>query len=459
MGRSQSVPRSGPPAGPPADDTGCDILHVDMDAFFASVEIRARPDLAGRPVIIGGVGPRGVVSSASYEARRYGVRSAMPMSRARRLCPQGIVIAPEMGAYAAASRAIMDIFAEITPLVEPLSLDEAFLDVRGARRRLGSPATIAAEIRARVATQERLTCSVGVAPVKFIAKIASTRCKPDGMLVVPAAGVLDFLHPLPVAALWGVGARTEEQLHRVGLRTVGDISRTPQARLHRLVGQAAAGHLSALAHGHDPRPVVPHEPDKSIGAEETFDTDVGDVPALHRELLRLSTKTAARLRSTSQRGRTVSIKVRLPDFTTLSRSRTLGQLTDSGQEIYSVAKALFDAVDRAGAPVRLIGVRVEGIVATEGAAEQLLLGMPEHGWREADQAVDAASARFGAGAIRPASLLADGPSTRSATPGRNTRRWASGTEGDVGGKTGLDAHHTGRDSAPSGRRERPASGA
>ena len=429
MGRSQSVPRSETPAGPPGDDTGCDILHVDMDAFFASVEVRARPELAGKPVIIGGIGPRGVVSSASYEARRFGVRSAMPMARARRLCPRAEVIAPNMSAYATASAAIMALFGEVTPLVEPLSLDEAFLDVRGARRRLGPPATIAAAIRARMVAAEGLTCSVGVAPTKFVAKIASTRCKPDGLLVVPAAGVLDFLHPLPVAALWGVGEKTEEHLHRVGLRTIGDVARVSPDRLRRLVGNAAAEHLAALARGHDPRAVVPREPDKSIGAEETFDVDVGDVPTLHRELLRLSAKTAARLRATGQRGRTVSIKVRLPDFTTLTRSRTIGPPTDSGQEIYAVARALFDAVERGGAPIRLIGVRLEGITTVGDTPEQLVLGDSAHGWREADQAMDAASARFGAGSIRPAALLGDRPSTRSATPGRSTR-WTESEPSD-----------------------------
>lgn len=421
VGRSQSLPRAGPTDGPLPDDTGCHILHVDMDAFFVSVEVRARPELAGRPVIVGGIGPRGVVSSASYEARKFGVRSAMPMARARRLCPWAQVIAPTMGAYAEASRAIMDVFESITPLVEPLSLDEAFLDVSGALRRIGPPASIAAHIRARIAAEERLTCSVGVAPTKFVAKIASTRCKPDGLLVVPASGVLDFLHPLPVAALWGVGERTEEQLHRVGLRTVRDVARTPPGRLRRLVGTAAAEHLSALARGHDPRPVVPRVPDKSIGAEETFDTDVGDVPALHRELLRLAAKTAARLRASGQRGRTVSIKVRLPDFTTLTRSRTLADATDSGQEIYAVARALFDAVDRQGAPIRLIGVRVEGIQVARDTPEQLALDTPERGWRDADRVVDAAIARFGAGSIGPATLLDPGPQTRSATPGRSNR--------------------------------------
>jgi DNA polymerase-4 len=415
------LPRAGPTSGPLSDDTGCHILHVDMDAFFVSVEVRAHPELAGRPVIVGGVGPRGVVSSASYEARKFGVRSAMPMARARRLCPPAEVIAPTMGAYAQASRAIMGIFESITPLVEPLSLDEAFLDVSGALRRIGPPAAIAAQIRSRVAGEERLTCSVGIAPTKFVAKIASARCKPDGMLVVPADGVLDFLHPLPVAALWGVGERTEEQLHRVGLRTVGDVARTPPARLQRLLGAAAAEHLSALARGYDPRSVVPREPDKSIGAEETFDTDVGDVPSLHRELLRLAAKTASRLRSSGQRGRTVSIKVRLPDFTTLTRSRTLPGSTDSGQEIYAIARALFDAIDRQNAPIRLLGVRVEGIQIVGNMPEQLALDTPERGWRDADRAVDAASARFGAGSIRPAALLDPGPQTRSATPGRSNK--------------------------------------
>ena len=240
-----------------------------MDAFYASVEIRDRPELAGLPVIVG-VGSRGVVLSASYQAREFGVRSAMPVTRARRLCPQAVFVAPRRGAYSAASAEVMAVFRSVTPEVEPLSLDEAFLDVSGAIRRLGRPARIAELIRASILEQQGLTCSVGVANCKFVAKLASARCKPDGLLVVPAGEVLGFLHPLPVAALWGVGEQTGHALARLGLRTVADIAHTPPAVLQRELGQAAGAHLYALAWGRDERPVIPGMPDKSIGAEETF---------------------------------------------------------------------------------------------------------------------------------------------------------------------------------------------
>src|SRR5437763_9960433 len=275
MGRSQAVPRGDPSGeyGPGADDSGCTMLHVDMDAFFASVEVRRRPELRGRPVIVGGTGPRGVVSSASYEARRYGVRSAMPAARARRLCPPAVFLPPDFTAYGQASRAVMEIFRDVTPLVEPLSLDEAFLDVAGAVRLLGRPTAIAALIRRRIVEEQGLTCSVGVAPTKFVAKLASTRAKPDGLVVVPAARVLHYLHPLPVGAVWGVGERTAETLHRLGLATVRDLAEAPLAMLRSAVGEAAAVHLHELAQGRDPRPVVAEQVEKSIGAEITFDVD------------------------------------------------------------------------------------------------------------------------------------------------------------------------------------------
>src|SRR5690606_12787917 len=275
MGRSQAVPRDRDQRfGPDGDDTGCLILHADMDAFYASVEPRRRPARRGPPVVVGGLGPRGVVSSASYQARRYGVRSAMPTSRARALCPQAVFLPPDFAAYTEASRAVMDIFRDLTPLVEPLSLDEAFLDVAGAVRLLGRPAAIARSIRRRVADELRLTCSVGVAPSKFVAKLASTRAKPDGLLVVPASQVLEFLHPLPVEALWGVGDRAAEVLRRLGLRTIGALAEAPVSQLRAALGPAAAQQLHELANGRDPRRVEPDRPDKSIGAEVTFDTDL-----------------------------------------------------------------------------------------------------------------------------------------------------------------------------------------
>lgn len=409
-------PPTGPADGPAADDRGCTILHVDMDAFYASVELRQRPELRGKPVIVGGGGSRGVVLSATYEARAFGVRSAMPVMRARRLCPHATFLPPDFAAYTQASHGVMEVFRSITPLVEPLSLDEAFLDVRGAMRRLGRPVAIAELIRGRIADEQRITCSVGVATTKFVAKLASARCKPDGLLVVPADGVVGFLHPLPVGALWGVGERTEEQLLRLGLTTVGDIANTPEDTLRRSLGEAAGAHLYALAWGRDARSVVPHEPDKSIGAEETFGSDVDDADIVRRELLRLAERTAARLRATGQVGRTVSIKVRFADFTTITRARTLDVATDVGRVVYETARSLFDGLGLQRARLRLVGVRVEGLLPGSAATEQLLLGAPEHGWRDAEQAVDRASLRFGAGAVRPAALVGPDEDRRAPPP-------------------------------------------
>jgi DNA polymerase-4 len=397
------------PQGPPADDTGCPVLHVDMDAFYASVSLIGRPHLRGLPVIVGG-GNRGVVLSATYEARRFGVHSAMPMSRARRLCPRAEVVEPDHAAYARVSRGVMEIFGSITPLVEPLSLDEAFLDVSGARRRLGSPARIAQHVRDRVADEQRITCSVGVASTKFVAKLASGRCKPDGMLVVPADRTVAYLHALPVGALWGVGEKTAGQLERLGLHTVADIAHTPEATLRRALGDASGHHLYELSWGHDPRPVVPERVEKSVGSEETFASDVDDPVVVLREVLRLSERTTSRLRAQGAAGRTVVLKVRFADFTTVTRSRTLSEATDVSRTVYAVARELYDGLHLERARIRLVGVRVEGLVDSSAQHRQLLLDERPQGWREAEQAADRASARFGSESVRPASLL--GPDTR-----------------------------------------------
>ncbi len=390
-----------------SDDTGCTILHVDMDAFYASVELITRPELRGKQVIVGG-GQRGVVLSATYEARALGVHSAMPMSRARRLAPDAIVIEPSHHRYAEVSAGVMALFASITPLVEPLSLDEAFLDVSGARRRLGSPKAIAELIRARVYDEQRITCSVGVAPSKFVAKLASTQIKPDGLLVVPADKVISFLHPLPVGALWGVGERTEERLVSLGLRTVGDIANTPVETLTRALGQAAGGRLHDLAWGRDDRHVVPDAAEKSIGNEETFGRDVDDPEIIARELLRLSQKVAARVRRQGLLGRTVVLKVRFADFTTITRSRTLPEPTDVGQLVYSTARDLYAALGLQRARIRLVGVRLEGLIDEAARTEQLTFDAPGSDTpadrRAAEVAADRLRDRFGDDVVRPARL-------------------------------------------------------
>ncbi|MFW5470098.1 DNA polymerase IV [Knoellia sp. CPCC 206435] len=395
----------------PPDDTGCTVLHVDMDAFYASATLLSHPELVGTPVIIGG-GNRGVVLSATYEARRFGVASAMPMTRARRLCPQATVLPPDHRLYADISAAVMQTFRSVTPDIEPLSLDEAFLDVAGAVRRLGSPASIGALIRDTVHDEQGITCSVGVASTKFVAKIASGLAKPDGMVVVPRDEVIPFVQQLPVGALWGVGEKTEEQLTRLGLRTVSDIAHTPLPTLVRGLGEATGHHLHELAWGRDPRTVQREHREKSVGADETFEYDIDDPREIHRHLLKLSDRVAARLRAAGLTGRTVSIKVRFADFTTITRARTLREPTDTSREIYDTATALYDALGLQRARIRLVGVRLEKLVAVEAAPIQGMLGEAEHGWREADRAVDRASARFGAGSVRPASLITRGqPST------------------------------------------------
>jgi DNA polymerase-4 len=411
----------------------CPILHVDMDAFYASVATRDRPELAEMPVIVGG-GHRGVVLAANYVARRYGVHSAVPMTRARRLCPEAVVIAPDYADFEAVSASVMEVFGEVTPRVEKVSLDEAFLDVSGATRRLGSPRQIAEHIRVRVADEQRITCSVGVAGSVSVAKVASRRAKPDGVLVVPPTDVTRFLHPLDVGELWGVGEKTREVLRRFGLLTVGDVAHTPLTTLQRAVGTAAGTQLHQLAWGTDRRTLDARAPggwavfgtgrvrgrsgggrdggsqpgtssEKSMGADETFGRDTDDRAVVVRELLRLTTKVTRRMRAAGVAGRTVTIRVRFADFTTLTRSRTLPDATDLTGEVHAAATALFDGLGLQRARIRLVGVRVEGLVPRDRVQRQLELGARERGWEEADRAADAAALRFGGGAVRRASLL------------------------------------------------------
>ncbi|GLI28698.1 DNA polymerase IV [Agromyces rhizosphaerae] len=393
----------------PVDDSGTPILHVDMDAFFASVELLRRPELRGKPVIVGGGGQRGVVSAASYEARKYGVYSAMSMALALRKCPNAEIVPVDMPRYVAISKQVMTIFEEITPFVEKLSIDEAFLDVGGARRLHGSPAEIAWTIRTRVRQELGLPCSVGVAATKFVAKVASGRAKPDGLLVVPADRTLEFLHPLPVSALWGVGRVTEESLGRLGLRTVADVAATPLDALERAVGPAVGRKLHALANGVDPRDVSTQHVEKSIGHEQTFRHDLTDPEEIRRVLLRQAEDVAVRLRRAGLLGRTVVLKLRYTDFRTVTRSRTLGEPTDVAKRIYDEVCLALDALDLDGDRVRLVGVRAEQLRPSGIAAS---LWDPDEDWRQAERTVDRLTERFGRGAVRPAALVRRGEHDR-----------------------------------------------
>ena len=394
------------------------ILHVDMDAFYAGVMTRGRPELQDVPVIVGG-GHRGVVLSANYLARRSGVRSGIPMGRARRLCPHAEVVRPDFDLVTTVSSSVMEIFARVTPLVQPMSLDEAFLDVRGALRRIGDPRAIAEVIRAQVADEQGVTCSVGVAGTVGVAKVASRKAKPDGVLVVPDEEVVPFLHPLQVEELWGVGDKTGAQLRRFGLVTVGDVAHTPVTTLRRAIGHAAGSQLHDLAWGVDARTVAgtrpvraafgmpgpPGQPDKSMGADVTLGRDTDDPEVMLRELLRLTAKVTARMRAAQVVGRTVTLKIRFSDFTTITRSRTRTEPSDVTWDIYGTVREVFASLGLQRARVRLVGVRVEGLTPRAGATRQLALGEPARGWSEADRAVDRAVDRFGTAAVRPASLL------------------------------------------------------
>ncbi|HEY0215273.1 MAG TPA: DNA polymerase IV [Cellulomonas sp.] len=432
-----------------SEEDGCSILHVDMDAFFASVELARRPHLRGLPVIVGG-SERSVVLAATYEARAFGVHSAMPMAHALRRCPQAVVVPPDHTAYREVSASVMEILRGTTSLVEQVSVDEAFLDVSGARRRLGRPTAIAAQIRERVQAEHGITCSVGIASTKFVAKLASGHAKPDGVLLIPRAATVDFLHVLPVGALWGVGERTATALERWGIRTVAELAHSDVALVQRAVGRVAGAHLYDLSWGRDPRPVVPGREEKSIGAEETFAVDVRDPAVVESKVLELADRCATRLRAQRLAARTVSIKVRTSDFRTLTRSRTLGQPSDVGRELYLAARDLLAAVDLEGLPVRLIGVRAEGLLPAAEVVRQLTLDEAvsdnADARREAERAVDLVRERFGQHVI--------GAGTRAV--GRSASRPGVGgsvADGPVGGPAGGTGAAGGGDPAIT---ERPA---
>lgn len=378
-----------------------------MDAFFVAVELRERPELVGRPVIVGFPEGRSVVLSASYEARAYGVRSAMPMVSAIRMCPTAAIITPRHHLYYEVSGAVMQLFNSITDVVEPLSVDEAFLDVAGALRRLGTPLEIGALVRRTVERDLGITASVGIASTKFVAKIASTRCKPNGMLLIEADRTVEYLHTLPVQALWGVGAKTLEVLARLGIHTVADVAATPVAVLAKTLG-AGGRALHDLSWGIDPRPVTAVRTEKSIGAEETFAQDTFDDDVLTRELLRLAHRVAGRLRAGQLAGRTLALKIKYADFTTINRSKTMGAGIDSAGQIYAGAVALLRALGPRPLSVRLIGIRVEQLESITVAPAQLSLDRRDENERSAEVVGDAIAARFGAAKIVPARLLRPG---------------------------------------------------
>ena len=378
------------------------ILHVDLDAFYASVEVLKDPSLAGKPVVVGSAAARGVVMSASYEARARGLHSAMPSVRARRLCPDVVFVPPDFESYQAYSNRFREVLIAHSPAVEPISLDEAFVDVGGATLLFGAPAEIGARIRATVRGELSLTASVGVGPNKFLAKVASTRAKPDGLLVVPSGEVVTFLHPLAVEALWGIGEKTAGTLGRLGIRTVGELARTPPAILERVLGEGHAHNLLELAHGRDDRRVVPFEAPKSVSHEETYPRDLDGEDEVLREILSLSHRVAARLRAEGYRARTITLKLRLPSFSTLTRSRTLPAATDTAADLYRVARELLLRLPPGRRRFRLIGVAGSGL--EPAGAEQVAL-VREGRWKDAERAIDRVVGRFGRGMALPATLL------------------------------------------------------
>jgi DNA polymerase IV len=392
------------------------ILHADMDAFFVAVELLRRPELRGRPVVVGGTGERGVVAAASYEARRFGVHSALPSAVARRRCPQAVFLPGDHARYEEVSGQIQAVFRRYTPLVEPIALDEAFLDVTGAERLFGPAAGIARALRQAIAEELQLTCSIGVAPSKLLAKLASEAAKPKvtGAGVTPGKGVvvvapgeeLAFLHPLPISALWGVGPATRARLERLGVTTVGELAEVPLSSLLAAVGNAHGRHLHALACGRDDREVEPDRALKSIGHEETFPQDRTEREELEGVLVRQADAVAGRLRDQALVARTVTLKVRYGDFTTITRSVTTDQPVSSGPAIAEAGRRLLQQLDL-DPGIRLLGLSASGLV--DGGGQQLSFEDATVGsWDDASRAVDDIRRRYGASAIGPARLTRPG---------------------------------------------------
>lgn len=384
------------------------ILHVDMDAFYAAVEQRDHPEYRGLPVIVGsdpkeGKG-RGIVATCSYEARQFGVHSAQPISKAWKLCPQGIFVQPDMEKYERVSGRVMDILREFTDLIEQISIDEAFLDVTGSRTLFGDGAGVAEKIKFRIREELGLTASVGVAANKFVAKVASDLKKPDGLVVVVPGSEKEFLAPLPVKRLWGVGPKTEAVLKKIGLERIGQIAEMPHGALTSLLGKSGA-HLWQLANGIDDRAVVADEGFKSIGHETTFEHDTADPELLHNTLLELAGRVAGRLRANGVRARTIALKYREADFTTYTRRTTLNVPVNTAEGIFPVAERMMQTLRRDGVRVRLIGVSASNLEIDRGGQQMSLLELPPEKDQRLAAALDSIARRFGGRAVTPAALV------------------------------------------------------
>jgi DNA polymerase-4 len=382
------------------------IIHLDMDAFYPAVEILDNPELRGKPVIVGGLSDRGVVSSASYEARKFGVHSAQPMVTARRLCPNGVFLPVRMERYREISAQVFRTFHHFTPLVEPLSIDEAFLDVTGSIRLFGEPTVIARKIKASIYEETGLTASAGVAPSKFVAKIASDMDKPDGLTVVGPSEVRTFLNPLPIEKMWGAGKVTRETLERLGVRTFRDLSRISVSVLAQRFGKQGIK-MHQLCRGLDHREVEPDREIKSVGHEETFASDIKDVEEARREILALSTRVARRLRRKGIEGKTITLKVKYNDFVQVTRAATLKHATDDALEIYSSASRLLLNTEAGRRPIRLLGVSLSQLELPWQKTQLSLFGQEDQSRkrRNLNRALDSLCAKHGEKSVHPGSLL------------------------------------------------------